>query len=103
MIDPEAKRETNITIRVSRDFKERVMRVATSERRDTDDWVRLMLEQAVEHAEVDDERQDLTHERVMADSRAAGMLTPAAEAEAATLSDMDFVSAQERHDRGERW
>lgn len=102
MIDPSAKKETNLTIRVSQDFKDRLARAAADDRRATSDWVRLALERAVEYAELDDERHDIPHERVMEESRARGMITPEAE-QAVSLTDEDFTRAQEHYDRRERW
>lgn len=77
-------------------------RAAGDDRRATGDWVRLALERAVEHAELDDERHGIPHERIKQDNRARGLITPDAE-QAVSSGDGDFILAQERYDHGERW
>ena len=102
MIDRDGKKETRLTIRMSRALKVRLAHAAADDRRTTSDWVRLALERAIEDAELDDESQDIPHERIMEESRARGMITPEAE-QAVSLSGDDYMRAQEHYVRGQRW
>jgi len=100
---PATETMVNFTVRIPTTMRRQIEALAEKDRRKPTDWARVQLERAIRRELEDDESGDLSHETVVVEMWARGLITPQSEARAAALTHEDFVRAQEEYERERGW